>query len=437
MEDLNVNLAIWRMFMNTTLRAAVHLGKDYDTNLRFVKNYLWKTTGQLVRETEKLISGQTETTGKSWSIFKIWGGYRQAYCAVELVNNSLPKSMHSPILYSVWERWETILLNPGRSKFNGIRTTIASANWIELMDNLWNSSGRFSQDSLQWESWIRFNRRWEKYSVDQRISQARSCSCQSLTTLYGMPRKWWIMRKWFKNNSRVCWKIPSWWLVFPRAWIWEEVVRNIRLQSRWILASNCSENAAELRRIRHPIFRCTSALKRGQFWSKGGGKTSIHFNRSTENIELLLQMVISVSQLSSFGAVADMIEELPVGQKALGKPAAPDQLEKQEILTQPLAQGNLLQEYKQRFERSYPDYAPKQVWDESKLDFFHALPSPRGKENQSVCPRIFDASRSRRNSKKGWMQSNVRFGPVSQSTRKIQYWSSSSIFVSRSNRILD
>ena len=39
-EDLNVFWAIWRMFMNTTLRAAVHLGNDYDTNLRFVKNYL-------------------------------------------------------------------------------------------------------------------------------------------------------------------------------------------------------------------------------------------------------------------------------------------------------------------------------------------------------------------------------------------------------------
>ena len=47
MEDLNVNLAVWRMVMNTTLRAAVHLGKDYDMNLRFVKNYLWKTTGQV------------------------------------------------------------------------------------------------------------------------------------------------------------------------------------------------------------------------------------------------------------------------------------------------------------------------------------------------------------------------------------------------------
>ena len=64
MEDLNVNFAIWGMFMNTSLRAAVHLEKT-DANLRHVKNYLWKTIGQLLRETEKLISGQTETTGMS------------------------------------------------------------------------------------------------------------------------------------------------------------------------------------------------------------------------------------------------------------------------------------------------------------------------------------------------------------------------------------
>ena len=53
------------MNVHATLRAAVHLGKDYDTNLRCVKNYLWKTTGQLFRETEKLISGQAETAGIS------------------------------------------------------------------------------------------------------------------------------------------------------------------------------------------------------------------------------------------------------------------------------------------------------------------------------------------------------------------------------------
>ena len=47
MKALDVNLAIWRMFMNTTLRAAAHLGNNYEANLRYVKDHLWKTAGQL------------------------------------------------------------------------------------------------------------------------------------------------------------------------------------------------------------------------------------------------------------------------------------------------------------------------------------------------------------------------------------------------------
>ena len=40
-EDLNVNLDFWRTLMKTTLRVAVFLGKDYDTNLLYAKNHLW------------------------------------------------------------------------------------------------------------------------------------------------------------------------------------------------------------------------------------------------------------------------------------------------------------------------------------------------------------------------------------------------------------
>ena len=70
-------------------------------------------------------------------------------------------------------------------------------------------------------------------------------------------------------------------------------------------------------------------------------------------------MVISVNQLSLYGAVADMLE-LPVGQRAVGKPKAPSQLDKVEILTQPPfaemqaneeRQRNLLQEYEHRCEK--------------------------------------------------------------------------------------
>ena len=37
-KHLNVNVAIWRIVMNSTLEAAIHLGNDHDTNLRNVKN---------------------------------------------------------------------------------------------------------------------------------------------------------------------------------------------------------------------------------------------------------------------------------------------------------------------------------------------------------------------------------------------------------------
>ena len=49
-------------------------------------------------------------------------------------------------------------------------------------------------------------------------------------------------------------------------------------------------------------------------------------------------MVISVNQLSLYGAVADMLAELPVDQRAAEKPVVSSQPDKQEIITQrPLA----------------------------------------------------------------------------------------------------
>ena len=67
-KKLDVNLAIWWMFMNTTVRAAVHLGKDNDANLRYAKNHIWKTAGKLFSETEK--AGQ-------WSARNHWHKHDQ------------------------------------------------------------------------------------------------------------------------------------------------------------------------------------------------------------------------------------------------------------------------------------------------------------------------------------------------------------------------
>ena len=70
MDDLDANMAIWRMFLNTTLQAAVHLGQDCEANLRLLKNHLWNSAELLFHETGRLISEQTEITGAKHDLFQ-------------------------------------------------------------------------------------------------------------------------------------------------------------------------------------------------------------------------------------------------------------------------------------------------------------------------------------------------------------------------------
>ena len=60
----------------------------------------------------------------------------------------------------------------------------------------------------------------------------------------------------------------------------------------------------------HPIFRASSTFERLNLRSNKHGKKSTHFNESEGNIELLLRTVISVNQLSIYGALADLCKEL-------------------------------------------------------------------------------------------------------------------------------
>ena len=59
----------------------------------------------------------------------------------------------------------------------------------------------------------------------------------------------------------------------------------------------------------HTLFRSTSPLSRGTLKSKGGGKLSIHFCADGWTIETVFRTVISVYQLSIYGAVSDLYEE--------------------------------------------------------------------------------------------------------------------------------
>ena len=70
----------------------------------------------------------------------------------------------------------------------------------------------------------------------------------------------------------------------------------------------------------HPVFRSTSPLSRGTLKSKGGGKLSIHFCADGETIETGFRTIISVNQVSIYGAVAEMCEECESCHDRTGRP---------------------------------------------------------------------------------------------------------------------
>ena len=70
----------------------------------------------------------------------------------------------------------------------------------------------------------------------------------------------------------------------------------------------------------HPVVRATSPLSQGTLKSKGGGQLSIHFCADGETIETVFRTIISVNQLSFYGAVSDVCEEYSTCQTRTERP---------------------------------------------------------------------------------------------------------------------
>ena len=112
----------------------------------------------------------------------------------------------------------------------------------------------------------------------------------------------------------------------------------------------------------HPVFRATSPFSRGTLKSKGGGKLSIHFCADWDTIETVFRTIISVNQLSIYGAVSDLCEEYSSCQTRTGRPVLAEQSDPlfapaDLLITAPTpsieipARENLLQKHKERVEK--------------------------------------------------------------------------------------
>ena len=149
------------------------------------------------------------------------------------------------------------------------------------------------------------------------------------------------------------------------------------------------DRVAELMMIKfsesgHPVFRATSPLSRGTLKTKGGGKLSTHFCADEGTIETFFRTIISVNQLSIYGAVAKNYPKIqgnePAAKKDLESMEIPTELPNADPHTNAELQGNVLQDHEHKFEQlpedqTYPDCAAMQVWEmvqgplNQRLDF--------------------------------------------------------------------
>ena len=203
-------------------------------------------------------------------------------------------------------------------------------------------------------------------------------------------------------------------------------------QSRWI-------DDDQIQRKRTPSFRSRSPLSRGTLKSKGGGKLSIHFCADGDTIETVFHTIISVNQLSMYGAVSDLCEEYSSCQTRTGRLVV---AERSDPLFAPadllimtptpsieiFAKENLLQKHKERVEKlPQPDQLIEVYIDVGFLktvdvgqyfmtkhtdEFLHFAAPVTCRE--CTLPRD-----DKPTDPKHWIQGNTQIGPVLEVTTKL------------------
>ena len=189
----------------------------------------------------------------------------------------------------------------------------------------------------------------------------------------------------------------------------------------------------------HPIFRATTPLSRGIVKSKGHGKLSIHFAADQDTIDTIYRIILSVNQLSVYGAVAAVCEEFEGHQDRSGKPEilmgqsiVLGELKAEALLhnENPMNDQNFWQRYIQQVESLSPENKVSKFCKEAGFlrvvevgQYFVTKDTGDFRQFRSVACREYTLPRDDPASQpKGWIQGNMRIGPVLEVTTSFQHF---------------
>ena len=187
----------------------------------------------------------------------------------------------------------------------------------------------------------------------------------------------------------------------------------------------------------HPIFRATTPSSRGKLKSKGKGKESIHFSADPDTIDTIYRIILSVNQLSIYGAVAAICDEYEGQPDNTGEPVM---LEGQSIVLrevkaeapareEPEDSNILLQKYFQQVKLLSPENRLGKFCKEagfmSVVEVGQYFVTRNASEFllRSVACREYTLPRDDPASEpKGSIQGNTRVGPILEVTTSFQHF---------------
>ena len=431
---------IWGMFMATTLNAATFMGENFSTMQNVVKNQESLTLKQMFDVTAQIIHNEEEITGLDKILYQ-----KNSWTQLSMINDPviinlqstkvyvfsdsvlcLGKVLQHPECNEAWKnRVAGVRAERSYRDYDAVSGESTEFEWnifpgfttLQLCDKVSDLLSSLGQTPETFKGRILF------------MSMFNDISCDRYDNKYECLRNAEFVKTFAKRFG-----IGQWSFIGPGS------------EKKWYPSENSPQGAwdhvAEELLLKfaesgHPIFRSTTPLSRGRLKSKGKGKVSIHFIADQDTIDTIYRIILSVNQLSVYGAVAAICDEyeshhdgkgqpvILVGQSiVLGEikavvPAHDEELEDAKII---------LQQYFQQVESLSPENRLSNFCKEAGFmrvvevgQYF--VTRDAGEFQQTVACREYTLPRDDKASQpKGLIRGNMRIGPVLEVTTSFQHF---------------
>ena len=323
-ENAEKHSMIWGMFMSVTMESAVFMGKNYLNNCQSIVNTTDLTLKQMFCISTRLVSEQNEISGlvtigwenHSWRYLSLIGDERiinLQRTKIYVFSDSvlcLGKIFENPESNDAWEqRLGWIKSSQSCRNFDRIdgeptefeSNIFPGFNTLQLSDKVKSLLYRLGETPENFTGRILFMSMFNDISCGTKDNEEECLANARLVSLYARrfgKGQWSFIglgseKKWYSVSEDS-----------PQG-IWDKIAERMLLE---FAESGC------------PIFHATTPSSRGQVKNKGRGKLSIHHAADQETTETFFRVIVSVNQLSLYGAVAEMCEEYETLHERTGRP---------------------------------------------------------------------------------------------------------------------